>query len=156
MDLLNCHFGHLKVVGNSSRKGYVICKCYNCGNFKEIRATSLTKKKDPTISCGCIQKEIASTVGFATVKKNTNKQVTDNKAYHTNFGSIKCVKPKNNSSGCKGVSWNKERQKWEAYLGLHGKTIRLGYFDDLADAIAVRKEAEETYYKPVLEKAGRT
>lgn len=36
---------------------------------------------------------------------------------------------KNNTSGFKGVSWNKKAQKWQAFIKLDGKQRYLGYFD---------------------------
>lgn len=43
-------------------------------------------------------------------------------------------KHKNNTSGVKGVSWNKFAAKWVASISYLGKQRHLGYFDDLADA----------------------
>ena len=149
MNLVGKEFGYLKVVGRSSRPGYVVCRC-KCGNFKDIRATSLTKRKQPTRSCGCLQKEFASEVSSKTLVKNAEKQVYDNRRFNTNFGSIKCERPKNNTSGRKGVSWNKGHGKWQAYIGVHGKSIKLGYFDSIDDAIKVREEAEKEYFEPLL------
>ena len=39
-----------------------------------------------------------------------------------------------NTSGIKGVSWTKTLQKWRAKLKLNGKTIHLGYYEDLESA----------------------
>ncbi len=36
----------------------------------------------------------------------------------------------NNSSGLKGVTWNKERLAWHAQIGVRGKRIHLGYFSN--------------------------
>ena len=52
----------------------------------------------------------------------------------------------NNTSGYKGVSWNKRRNKWEVYINVNKKRIKLGYYDDLEEAIKVRKEAEIKYH----------
>jgi hypothetical protein len=52
----------------------------------------------------------------------------------------------NNTSGVKGVSWSKERRKWETYIGYNGKKINLGRFVNLKDAIQARKEAEIKYF----------
>lgn len=150
MNLVGKEFGYLKVVGRSARPGYVVCKCNKCGSFKDIRATSLTKRKQPTRSCGCLQKEFASEVSSKTLAKNAEKQVADNRRFNTNFGSIECERPKNNTSGRKGVSWNKGHGKWQAYIGVHGKSIKLGYFDSIDDAIKAREEAEKEYFEPLL------
>jgi len=48
----------------------------------------------------------------------------------------------NNSSGCAGVTWYPRYSKWLARIGFKGKKITLGYFEDLQEAISVRKNAE--------------
>lgn len=48
----------------------------------------------------------------------------------------------NNTSGVKGVSWKKENQKWQAYIGKNLQQIHLGYFDGFDDAVQARKKAE--------------
>ena len=53
---------------------------------------------------------------------------------------------KNNSSGQKGVSWCKRKNKWYARIWHNRKTILLGYFASKEEAIKVRKEAEITYH----------
>lgn len=50
-------------------------------------------------------------------------------------------KQKNNTSGYKGVSWNKTYSKWVAYIGVDWKRQHLGYFDTLEDAHTAYKEA---------------
>lgn len=49
---------------------------------------------------------------------------------------------KHNSSGYKGVSWHKPRQKWRAYIFLDYKQLHIGLFDKIEDAVAARKRAE--------------
>lgn len=41
---------------------------------------------------------------------------------------------KNNTSGHRGVGWHKGCEKWQARIGVDGKRIHLGYFDDKDDA----------------------
>lgn len=53
---------------------------------------------------------------------------------------------KNNTSGVTGVSWNKQKNKWNAYIMIDRKKYNLGYFDVFVDAVKVRKEAEEEYF----------
>lgn len=52
----------------------------------------------------------------------------------------------NNTSGHKGISWNKYRRKWHSHITVSGKLITLGYFEYLEDAIVARKAAEEKYF----------
>ena len=42
--------------------------------------------------------------------------------------------PKNNTSGYKGVHWNKEKRKWGAGIKYNYKKLFLGYFDDKIEA----------------------
>ena len=53
---------------------------------------------------------------------------------------------KNNSSGCSGVTWKKKNKKWEARISVNNKRYSLGLYDDINEAIKVRKQAEEKYY----------
>lgn len=52
------------------------------------------------------------------------------------------VRPKNNTSGIKGVSWDKQFGKWAAYVGRHGKLKRLGRFASKEDAATARAWVE--------------
>jgi hypothetical protein len=54
---------------------------------------------------------------------------------------------KNNSSGHTGVSWHKLRGKWCARIVVNDRGLHLGLFDDINDAIAARKDAENKYYE---------
>jgi len=53
---------------------------------------------------------------------------------------------KNNTSGHKGISWNKQKNKWETYIWKNGNRIRLGFFNLIKDAIFARKKAEKKYH----------
>ncbi len=46
-----------------------------------------------------------------------------------------------NTSGVNGVSWKKNRGKWQAYCHIDRKYIHLGLFDTKTEAIAARKAA---------------
>ncbi len=47
----------------------------------------------------------------------------------------------NNSSGYKGVYWQKERGKWRAHIRKDKKNIHLGYFDSVVKAAIAYDEA---------------
>ena len=55
-------------------------------------------------------------------------------------------KRSNNTSGYTGVLWDKAKNKWTARIKVNYKQIFLGYFNDLEEAIEVRKEAEIKYF----------
>ena len=52
----------------------------------------------------------------------------------------------NSSSGITGVYWYSREEKWSAEIGINGKSIRLGLFNDKDEAIKARKMAEQKYY----------
>lgn len=52
----------------------------------------------------------------------------------------------NNKTGKVGVCWKKSESKYAAYIGMHNKTIHLGVFNCLSDAIQARKAAEIKYW----------
>lgn len=54
---------------------------------------------------------------------------------------------KNNSTGVRGVSFNKQKGKYEAYYHLENKKIRVGLFDTVEDAEARLKETRDKEYK---------
>jgi hypothetical protein len=52
-----------------------------------------------------------------------------------------------NTSGVKGVYWEKCRNKWCARIRIEGKRLNLGRFDKLADAEFAVRFARELYHK---------
>ena len=49
---------------------------------------------------------------------------------------------KNNTSGANGVSYNRNRKKWHAYIMFNRKNMTIGWFDSLKEA----KVAREAFY----------
>jgi len=54
---------------------------------------------------------------------------------------------KNNSSGVKGVSWDKHNFKWRSIIEINYKSIHLGRFKNKKDAVVARLKAERKYHK---------
>lgn len=48
-----------------------------------------------------------------------------------------------NTSGVKGVSWNKEKNKWQARIAVDGVQKNLGYFKDFDEAVCARLSGEQ-------------
>jgi hypothetical protein len=46
-----------------------------------------------------------------------------------------------NTSGHKGISWNKKSSQWLAHIGYRGKIMHLGLFNTIEEAKTVRDEA---------------
>jgi len=51
-----------------------------------------------------------------------------------------------NSSGCSGVFWNKQRNKWAARIQIDKKIKHIGLFLSIENAIAARKIAEQKLF----------
>lgn len=51
-----------------------------------------------------------------------------------------------NKSGYKGVTYHKATGKWIAIIGINGKTKHLGVYEDIADAVKARSDAEKEYW----------
>lgn len=51
-----------------------------------------------------------------------------------------------NTSGFKGVFWDKSRMKYQARISVNCRDIYLGRFECLEDAVACRREAEKRYF----------
>jgi hypothetical protein len=53
---------------------------------------------------------------------------------------------KNNTSGHRGVSWDKRVGKWVAYGSCDGRVVHLGYFTSLEEAAEVAQKRREEYF----------
>lgn len=55
-------------------------------------------------------------------------------------------RPATNTSGLKGVTWNKASQKWQAGIKVHRKSYHLGLFDDPEEAHRAYMEAARQHF----------
>lgn len=53
---------------------------------------------------------------------------------------------KTSISGCTGVTWDNIKKNWHVRICVNYKTINIGRFKELNDAIKARKEAEIKYF----------
>lgn len=149
-DISGERFGRLIAINSIEERdrynGSVIweCKC-DCGNNVKVSAGDLTDGR--ILSCGCLKKEHevehGKEIGAIHVKTNIIEG--------TNIKVIGTDKPtKANTSGYKGVLWDRERGKWKAEIIFKKKKYYLGRYDKKEDAIKARKEAEEKLHKEFL------
>ena len=136
-DLTGLKFGKLTAqlpVGSDNDKNVVwqcICKC---GNSINVPSKSLMTGN--TKSCGCLNH----------APRPTPSDVFDK----TKAGILKVKRYKNNTSGIKGVSFNKQCGKWQAYLIFRHKFYHLGFYADINDAADARKKAERETHDDFL------
>lgn len=156
LDLTGQRFGRLVVIRDSgertnSKRIIWECKC-DCGEISFVNLGAL--RSGNTKSCGCLRKEVNSkmmkTKSFhvETIEAKKGKSLIE----ETSLGHLTQKMRSDNTSGHKGICWNKRNKKWQSQIKIKGKNINLGYFTDKQDAINARLEAEEKYFKPILEK----
>lgn len=71
-----------------------------------------------------------------------NNLITNLRIASSLINSQNKTKNRRNKSGVSGVIWNKKLSKWMARINDKYKSIYLGVYNDLDDAIRVRKQAE--------------
>lgn len=140
LDLQGKRFGKVLVIayaGMDKKQGCSMWKCQcDCGKVFVTRGSSLTDGN--TKSCGC------------EFSKFTPNAITD-QVDGTRINALLYTKHNNNTSGHVGVSFNKRRQKWEAYIQFKGYLYHLGLYEDIQDAIKAREQAEEEKHGAFLE-----
>jgi len=116
-----------------------LCQC-ECGNLTKVPINFLTKGH--TKSCGCARRETGKW------KPEKHPEYFE----ETNVIRIAREKPLiSNTSGFRGVHQH-EDGKWIARIGFQNKRMYLGIFKTFEEAVKARLEAEDVYYKPILEK----
>jgi len=148
-DITGQTFNHLIVLKDSGKrdKHKAIlweCQCV-CGKTTLVRGSDL--KSGRIKSCGCQKPKEQSKAG-----KKHKDAILKTMVEGTNLAVLNDKPTKRNKSGVKGVFWNTHAGKWEARLMIKGQDIRLGQYDNIEDAAKARKEAEEKYHIPILEK----
>jgi hypothetical protein len=88
---------------------------------------------------------------------NSNIDHIDGNPSNNNIENLRLATPlqnsrnrktsKNNTSGKKGVSFDKKANKWRVYIGLQGKVKILGFFENFDDAATCRENAEKEIFK---------
>lgn len=150
-DLTGRVFGKLTVLGWSDKRGprgartvpLWECRC-ECGNIT-YKATD-TLKSDEVSMCN----DCAGRYGAALAREQAGF------VEGTQVSKLRSTKPsKVSTSGVRGVSFDQQSQKWHAQIGFKGQRIKLGYYDNLSDAVKARATAEEKYYGTFLEEHER-
>lgn len=106
------------------------------GNYYAVRAVRIDKKQKRqwlhlVILKRMLDKEVPK--GFMGDHKNGNtlNNTRDNLRIATRQqNSQNRKRSRNNVSGYKGVSWHRQKNKWQATIRIDGKNKFLGYFDN--------------------------
>lgn len=133
--------------GNKRNIYYWKCRC-DCG--EEVIISGKRLKDGRIKDCKDAKRnetESYTKIGNEFKKENILKE-------NTRLDNLSGKLSKANTSGVRGVSFKKDKNKYKATIGFKKKTYFLGYFDNIEDAKKAREKAEEKYYKPILEKYG--
>lgn len=129
-DWIGKRFGRAEVIAYAGKKdGWHLwqCRC-DCGNEFVARQSNL--QHGQTTSCGCFHRERPSLhfVDGTFVERIASKKL-----------------PSSNTSGVRGVYFNKKRGKWVAQIMLRGKCYYLGAYSRIEDAAKARARGEEMF-----------
>ena len=145
-DLTGQVFGRLTVLGRSDKRSprgertipTQECRC-ECGAIT-YKPTDVLKNSEISMCQACQGKYAAQqarkSAGFVG---------------GTQLSKITSTTPAPNSTtGVRGVGYDKRTNRYRARLQFKGKTINLGSYKTLEEAVAVRKRAEEEYFLPFI------
>lgn len=141
-------FGRLTVIKrvNDVGRSKYLCKC-DCGNEVVVSVKSLGSRR---FSCGCLQDE-TSRKKLEKIPKEAFEKYSENFVEGTNLTNLTQKLSKNNKTGVKGVFKGKNG-RYYASIMIARKRIHLGVYDTLGEAEDARKEGEEKYFKPIIDK----
>ena len=146
-DLTGQVFGKLTVIGRSDKRNsrgarttpMWECRC-ECGAITYKATDTLTNPEESMCqACQGIYaaetaRKSAGFVGGTQITKLRNMEPTAA-----------------NTSGCRGVYYDKKTNKYRARLKFKGKIMNFGSYAKFEDAVAARKAAEEEYFGAFLE-----
>jgi hypothetical protein len=146
-NLIGRRFGKLEVIGRSDKRGsrgartvpLWECRC-ECGNIT-YKATDTLTNPELSMCNECVGK-------YARSKQREKAGYVDG----TQLSRIKSDKLiSSNTSGCRGVYYDKHSGMWRARLKFKGKLMNFGSYKNFDDAVKARKDAEQQIYGEYLE-----
>lgn len=151
-DLTGQVFGKLTVIGRSDRRNprgkrttpMWECRC-ECGNIT-YKATDTLTNPDESMCQECkgrigaeIARQSAGFVGGTQISRIKNMTLIAT-----------------NTSGCRGVYYDKKTNKYRARLKFNGKLMNFGSYTNFEDAVKARQAAEQEYFGSFLESLENT
>ncbi len=126
-----------KDAGSFMANGYRTLSAYAEGKCKNLLAHRVAW----FITHGVIPKEIDHINRVRSDNRMANLRKAGRQDQAANTGMFS-----HNTSGAKGVSWDKSRGKWESCIKVNQRKKHLGRFAEFDDAVKARKEAEQLYF----------
>lgn len=150
-DLTGQVFGRLTVLGRSEKRSprgarttpMWECRC-ECGTITYKATDTLTNPEESM--CQACQGIYAAETARKSAGFVSGTQIT----------KLRNMEPTAaNTSGCRGVYYDKKTNKYRARLKFKGKIMNFGSYAKFEDAVAARKAAEEEYFGAFLEEIGQ-
>ena len=146
-NLVGRRFGKLEVIGRSDKRGsrgartvpLWECRC-ECGNIT-YKATDTLTNPELSMCNDCVGK-------YATEKARAKAEFVDGTQI-SRITSDKIIAT--NTSGARGVYWDRRSGKWRARLSFNVKIYNFGSYVNFDDAVKARKEAEQLIYGEFLD-----
>ena len=147
-NLIGRRFGKLEVIGRSDKRGprgtrtvpLWECRC-ECGAIC-YKATDTLTNPELSMCNDCVGK-------YATEKARAKVGFVDG----TQISKITSTKLiSTNTSGCRGVYWDKNSGKWRARLRFKGKIYNFGTYANFDDAVKARKDGEQKYWGKYIDR----
>lgn len=130
-------YGTLKVLEAADDDDTYLCRC-SCGKTCYRKYKTLVQSSETATCDDCASKKRADALRKASFVDGTQPS------------HLKCEPTKANKSGVVGVNWDKSRGKWQAGIRFKGHKYNLGRYDNIQDAIEVRKAAEKELFGEFL------
>lgn len=146
-DLTGQVYGYLKVTAMLPLEDKVECVCLKCGR-KETHGIYYIRMMTQCSECTKI--ETGTKISNALSESDFYQNGTFLAAWESER-----KKNSNNTSGHRGVSYDKVRNKWRAYIKYQRKDIYIGRFDTIEEAITARCIVEEDIRLRLAEKKER-
>ena len=146
-DLTGKKIGRLTVIKRSDKYGsrgtrqtqLWECLC-DCGNIT-YKATDTLTNNEISMCADCA-------TAYASSRMRDGAGYVDG----TQISRIKSDKLiATNTSGVRGVYWDRRMGKWRARLKFKGKLMNFGSYTNFEDAVRARKQAEEEYFGEFLD-----
>ena len=134
-DLTGKEYGHLKVTAMLPLEDKVECVCQKCGRTEKHGIYYI---KLMTQCSECTKTETKNKISKALSESEFYKNGTFLVAWEPER-----KKNSNNSSGHRGVDYDKERNKWRAYIKYQRKDMFIGRFNTIEEAIEARRIVED-------------